>query len=95
MYNVTAVEEGADEQRDPETRALVTTLRDRVEGVTLWGDVTLNIEELTQYDGQGCCSVLHVYYDMRTRYGERLRGWAEDRGWTWTVDSEWRLEMQR
>ena len=42
------------------TRALVTAMRDRVQRVRLVNDVTLDIEELTRYDGQGCCSVLQV-----------------------------------
>ena len=37
------------------TRALVTAMRDRVQTVWL-GDVTLDIKELVQYDGQGRCS---------------------------------------
>ena len=73
--------------RDAETRALVTAMRDRVQTVEL-GDVTLDIEELTQYDGQGHCSELEVWGDMRDRYWERLRRWAADKGWTVTRDRQ-------
>ena len=41
------------------TRALVTAMRDRVQTVVLYA-VTLDIEELTQYDGQGRCRELWV-----------------------------------
>merc|ERR1719360_301840 len=51
---------------EAETRALVTAMRDRVQTVALV-NVTLDIEELTQYDGQGHCSELEVWGwgDMR------------------------------
>ena len=72
---------------DVETRALVTAMRDRVQRVELV-NVTLDIEELTQYDGQGLCSELEVWGDMRDRYWERLREWAADKGWTVTRDRQ-------
>ena len=69
---------------------LVTAMRDRVQRVRLWGVVILDIDELTQYDGQGLCSELEVWGDTRTRYGKRLRRWAADKGWrvTWDDDDE-------
>jgi len=73
---------------DAEIRALVTAMRDRVQRVELWSEVTLDIEELTQYDGQGSCSELEVWGDMRDRYWERLREWAADKGWTVTRDRQ-------
>ena len=54
-------------------------MRNRVEKLVLW-DVTLDIEELTQYDGQGRCCLLKVLRDTRTRYRDLLREWAEDKG---------------
>ena len=57
------------------TRALVTAMRDRVQTVVLYA-VTLDIEELTQYDGRGRCRELQVWDEMRWRYGARLREWA-------------------
>ena len=68
------------------TRALVTAM-DWVKYVWLW-EVTLDIEELTQYDGQGRCTALRVWRDKRYRHQRRLKGWAEDAGWTVTVDSD-------
>ena len=68
------------------TRALVTAMRDRVQTVVLY-DVTLDIEKLTLYDGQGHCRELEVWSYARERYGDRLRRWAADKGWrvTWDI----------
>ena len=63
------------ELSEAETRALVTAMRDRVQTVVLYA-VTLDIEELTQYDGRGRCRELQVWDEMRWRYGARLREWA-------------------
>ena len=67
------------------TRALVTAMRDRVQTVVLYA-VTLDIEELTQYDGQGRCRGLQVWSETRERYGDRLREWTADKGWRVTLD---------
>ena len=48
-------------EADTNTKSLVTAMSDRVEEVDLWGGVTLDIEKLTKYDGQGCCRKLRVY----------------------------------
>ena len=80
---------------DTETRALVTAIRERAQIVALFSNVTLDVEELTQYDGQGCCSELHVRDDTVTRYGERLRRWAADKGWTVTRDDDVCLRMMK
>ena len=79
---------------DTETRALVTAMRDGVQKVSLY-TVTLDLEELTQYDGQGSCSEVGVWSDLGTRPGERLRGWAADKGWTVGGDDDEWLVMQR
>ena len=36
-----------------------------------------------------------VYGNTRTRHGDRLRGWAADKGWKLTRDGERVLEMKR
>ena len=72
------------ELSEAETRALVTAMRDRVKTVELVSDVTLDIEELAKYNGQGHCGWLCVEDDTKTRYAERLREWAADQGWTVT-----------
>ena len=82
------------ELSEAETRALVTTMRDRVESVML-ENVTLDIEELTQYDGQGRCNELVVWGHTRIRYRDRLRGWAADKGWRVAGDDGTWLKMMR
>ena len=72
------------ELSEAETRALVTAMRDRVKTVELC-NVTLDMKELTEYNGQGQCSCLEVWGDnMMIRYDESLREWAADQGWTTT-----------
>merc|ERR1711976_73394 len=86
LYHVSLSEEN--------TRALVTAMRERVQTVQL-SDVTLDLELLADYDGQGHCTKLDVGWDTRDRYGARLRDWAGDRGWRVTQDELGRLVMQR
>ena len=54
----------------------------------------MNINELTQYDGQGRCSWIEVGF-CTGYYEERLRRWAADKGWTLTVDNDGGLVMKR
>ena len=75
------------------TRALVTAMRERVERVLL-DEITLDIEQLTKYDGQGRCRELGVCGDTRTRHEDRLRRWAADTGWTTENHGVW-LWMER
>ena len=80
-----------------DTRALVTVMRDWVEIVRLSYGVTLDIEELTKYDGRGRCRELVVWrvVSVRRRHEDTLRRWAADAGWTLTGDDFWWLVMQR
>ena len=80
---------------DTETRALVTAMRDRVQTVVLYNGVTLFIEELTKYVGQGCCIGIGLLGDTRTRYGDRLRRWAADNRWRVTRDDGVCLVMEK
>ena len=49
-----------------DTIALVAAMRDRVETVELCHGLTLDIMELTTYDGRGSCKKIRVYSDTRT-----------------------------
>ena len=70
-------------------------MKDRVKIVRL-NNVTLDIEELTQYDGQGRCSEIRVRRHTRRRYGgARLREWTADKVWRVTGDNDMWLEMER
>ena len=71
---------------EPQTRALITAMRDKVEDVWLRPGVTLDIEALCQYNGRGTCRRLQVRDGTIERYGERLRRWTEEVGWAVTID---------
>ena len=83
------------ELSEEHTRALVTTMRNRVEQVRLYSGITLDIMELTKYDGRGCCRKIKVEKDARTRYGSRLRNWATHVRWTVNSDSGWLSIVKR
>ena len=82
------------ELSEENTRALVTAMRTRVQDVTL-SDVTLDLELLAAYDGQGHCTQLELGDDTTVKYLARLRQWAGDRGWTVTLDNGLWLAMER
>ena len=82
------------ELSEAETQALVTAMRGRVESVRLWS-CTLDIDELTQYEGRGHCGELRALRDTRRRYRERLRGWAAEKRWTVTQDDDVGLGFER
>ena len=66
--------------------ALVTAMRARVQSVLLWNNVTLDLELLAAYDGEGRCTRLELRGDTRAKYETRLRRWAGDKGWAVTED---------
>ena len=72
---------------EPQTQALVTALSERLERLTLSFDLTMDIETLCQYDGQGRCRELWVWRDTRRIYRERLRRWGAEVGWAVTTDN--------
>ena len=68
-----------------ETQALVRAMETRVENVT-GGDgygekVTLDIEELLKYSGEGRCRSFE-FYDTWARHGKKLKAWARNKSWT-------------
>ena len=79
---------------EADTVNLVIAMMDRVQMVKL-GDVTLDIEELTMYQGDGRCRELHLGGYTRLRYGGRIKKWAADKGWSPTRDSGFVLIMKR
>ena len=68
------------------TWALVTAMRARVQSVVLWNNVTLDLELLAAYDGEGRCTRLELRGDTRAKYETRLRRWAGDKVWAVTED---------
>ncbi len=64
-----------------ETRALVRARESREEEVELSLEVTLDITNLMEYNGQGKCSVVRCYDDAVPRYREQLRQQADTGKW--------------
>lgn len=64
-----------------ETEALVQAMESSVEKVLLWSEVTLDIEALAEYSGQGVCKSLELRDDTAPRYSEEMRTWARNRNW--------------
>ena len=75
-----------------QTRAMVRAMQDRVIGVKLSG-VTLDIEVLCQYNGQGKCWMLKLEANTRTLHGERILSWMEEVGWSVLTDTDWELTV--
>ena len=67
-----------------ETQALVRAMESRVMRVLLSINVSVDIETLTQYNGQGRCAYVHCTYDTADRYREEMKRWGE-RMIMWTV----------
>ena len=67
-----------------ETQALVQAMESGVEEVRLTNGVTLDIEALTEYSGQGVCRKVELFLDesyTADRYREGMRTWARNRNW--------------
>ena len=65
-----------------ETQALVQAMESGVEKVELAEAVTLDIEALVEYSGQGVCRELEIWpEDLEDRYKEELRKWARSKNW--------------
>ena len=74
-----------------ETECLLETMRTNVEKVSLWSDVSLDIDVFTQYDGTGQCSDLFCWED---RYLDTLTSWAQEVGWMKKGRCEFRRQRQ-
>ena len=61
-----------------ETQALVRSMESGVEKVGLEFGVTLDIEALTEYSGQGVCREVWLW-NTAARYREEMRTWARSR----------------
>ena len=62
-----------------ETQALVRVMESCVEKVEY--DVTLDIEALAEYSGQGCCSLMKLSYSTSDKFFDDLRTWANRKNW--------------
>ena len=83
-----------------ETQALVQAMESGVEKVVLLLDdeVTLDMEALAEYSGQGVCRMVGLG-DTATRYRGELVTWARSRNWRVkeypNLDEDWRCIVQR
>ena len=68
-----------------------------VKVVTLCGDgeVSLDMEALSEYSGHGECRCVKLWGDTAARYKEDLRKWAGDRNWRVTRDTHWTFSIYR
>ena len=71
-----------------ETQALVQTMESVLEEVFLGDDVTLDVEALAEYSGQGVCREVKLYYTL-DRYREELMTWARSKNWRVVSDEFW------
>ena len=73
-----------------ETQALVQAMESGVEKVVLLLDdeVTLDMEALAEYSGQGVCRMVGLYGDTATRYRGELVTWARSRNWRVDADED-------
>ena len=77
-----------------ETQALVRAMESSVEQVGL-SQVTLDIRDLMDYNGQGKCWFVGCYSDTKDRYREQLRTWTTSRNWEVTFDHDMIFNIQR
>ena len=60
------------------TESLVNCLNTNVSQLELWGDTTVDISVLTQYNGTGKCDYVQCYGH---RYRGQVTQWAHNMGW--------------
>ena len=75
------------------TKALVGVLEDRVSYAVL-ENVTLDIETLVKYSGQGMCRYVTCYEDTAARYRVEMISWAIRRNWAVDHDDKGLLSIQ-
>ena len=68
--------------------ALVRAMESRLERVYLGSGVSLNIEALTQYSGQGKCWEVIYFDDTKDTYREDVRSWSQRINWD-VSDESW------
>ena len=77
-----------------ETQAMVRAMETQVEEVELY-DVTLDIEALAEYSGQGRCTSVVCLRNPVDRYSEALKTWITSRtDWMWTKyggEEHWKM----
>lgn len=80
-----------------ETLSLVEAMamQSGVKVVKLYGEVSLDMDALSEYNGQGVCRCVQLYGDAAARYKEELRKWAGDRNWIVEQDTDRMFSIYR
>ena len=64
------------------TQALVRAMESRVEWVQLGPNMSLDLDSITQYSGNGKCKTIKYYIANTDRFGEKTMGdWARRNNW--------------
>ena len=71
-----------------ETGALLQAMETSLGRLELFGDVTLDMETLLRYDGQGKCQRIAFIDETATRYRKSLTTWAKRTDWEVRVIDE-------
>jgi len=77
-----------------ETQALVQAMESGVKVVRLSGEVTLDMETLAEYSGQGACRSVWVWRSIADKYWEDLRTWARGRNWRIELKSKTQIVLR-
>ena len=64
-----------------ETQNLAVAMVSGVKEVRLGKNVTLGMETLTQYNGQGECEEVELFDNTKERYLDQVKVWAGDMDW--------------
>ena len=64
-----------------DTQSLVSAMNKGVQELMLGGDVTLHMETLATYHGEGVCGRITFSDDVRRKYGPQVELWAQKMGW--------------
>ena len=73
LYNITLT--------TAETQNLAVAMVSGVKEVRLGKNVTLGMETLTQYNGQGECEEVELFDNTKERYLDQVKVWARDMDW--------------
>ncbi len=78
-----------------ETEALLLAMETNFARLQLEGGVTLDMETLVRYNGQGKCKRLTCINETATRYRKSLKTWAKRIDWIVTDKNTSRLDVSR
>ena len=68
-----------------DTQNLLTAMVNCVESVQLLGDVALDFDILSQYDGKGACEEVELFNNTNLKHRERVMMWMEKIDWKYST----------